>query len=257
MAMEIMQQLAAAATATALCPEPSLMAMTTAGADGGRHRDAAWQEATPPRGLRQPRPPLAHPPPLPLVRPRLPPLLPPVLHPRPLQLAAGPPGFPPRGPRRRREPWRGRPGTGRGRSDGSGGGGDGASVYGAAGQGEEPAEAPACASMDATRLSSNAAGKRAGVGQDGFVRPGGMAVPATAAKMAPPSKVQVKEEPVDSAFIHPAGKRAGVGQDGFVRPGGMAVPATAAKMAPPSKVQVKEEPVDSDMRTGWARYGFF
>ncbi|BAD61097.1 hypothetical protein [Oryza sativa Japonica Group] len=196
--MEIMQQLAAAATATALCPEPSLMAMTTAGADGGRHRDAAWQEATPPRGLRQPRPPLAHPPPLPLVRPRLPPLLPPVLHPRPLQLAAGPPGFPPRGPRRRREPWRGRPGTGRGRSDGSGGGGDGPSVYGAAGQGEEPAEAPACASMDATRLSSNAAGKRAGVGQDGFVRPGGMAVPAAAAKMAPPSKVQVKEEPVDS-----------------------------------------------------------
>ncbi|EEC84121.1 hypothetical protein OsI_30454 [Oryza sativa Indica Group] len=113
-------------------------------------------------------------------------------------------------PPRRREPWRGRPGTGRGRSDGSGGGGDGASVYGAADQGEEPAEAPACASMDATRLSSNA-----------------------------------------------AGKRAGVGQDGFVRPGGMAVPATAAKMAPPSKVQVKEEPVDSDMRTGWARYGFF
>ncbi len=196
--MEIMQQLAAAATATALCPEPSLMAMTTAGADGGRHRDAAWQEATPPRGLRQPRPPLAHPPPLPLVRPRLPPLLPPVLYPRPLQLAAGPPGFPPRGPRRRREPWRGRPGTGRGRSDGSGGSEDGASVYGAAGQGEEPAEAPACASMDATRLSSNAAGKRAGVGQDGFVRPGGMAVPAAAAKMAPPSKVQVKEEPVDS-----------------------------------------------------------
>uniref|UniRef100_A0A0E0EPJ3 Uncharacterized protein n=1 Tax=Oryza meridionalis TaxID=40149 RepID=A0A0E0EPJ3_9ORYZ len=62
---------------------------------------------------------------------------------------------------------------------------------------EEPAEAPACASMDATRLSSNPAGKRAGVGQDGFVRPGGMAVPATS-KMAPPSKVQVKEETVDS-----------------------------------------------------------
>ncbi|BAH92241.1 transcriptional regulator DEF1 [Oryza sativa Japonica Group] len=60
--------------------------------------------------------------------------------------------------------------------------------------------------------------------------------------MAPPSTVQVKEEPVEAAACasNTAGERAGVGQDGFVRPGGMA----AAKMASPSKVQVKEEPVE-------------
>uniref|UniRef100_A0A0E0D3C4 CCHC-type domain-containing protein n=1 Tax=Oryza meridionalis TaxID=40149 RepID=A0A0E0D3C4_9ORYZ len=69
---------------------------------------------------------------------------------------------------------------------------------------EEPVEAAACASMEATRLSSNPAGKRAGVGQDEFVRPGGMAAPA-AAKMAPASKVQVKEEPVEVSPSPPVG----------------------------------------------------
>uniref|UniRef100_A0A0E0KFY6 Uncharacterized protein n=1 Tax=Oryza punctata TaxID=4537 RepID=A0A0E0KFY6_ORYPU len=86
-----------------------------------------------------------------------------------------------------------------------------------------PGLAAACASMDATRLS-NPAGKRTGVGQDGFVRPGGMAAPA-AAKIAPPSKAQFKEEPVEVSPSPPAGatprldvcKRAGGGQDGFAR----------------------------------------